>query len=573
MHFRSARSCDGALSSPNAVSHQCLVKSGESHFGERTALKHQRGAKGMKGTLLAILALGGTLLAQVSVQQQSVPIFRVTVVSRTTKAINYHHRSGSTHIDFRGTELMPLARGDAKVESRLGSTKVETHLDHLSPAGQFGPEYLTYVLWAITPEGRALNLGEVVLQGNHADLLSTTDLQSFGLIVTAEPYFAVSQPSDVVVAENFVRSDTTGTIEQVDAKYELLQRGQYIVDRGKYQAVKIDPKGPLQLAEAENAIEIARIAGADHYAADTLQKAQIDFQNANDFLNRSRDRKRSETNAREAAQMAEDARLISVKKLQEDQLAAERAAAAQREAEAQRRAQQSATEARLQQERRAQAELDRQAADTARQEAQLAADRAAQERAAADAARAAAIEQQNVLRAQADRSRLAAQEAEAAQQKAEAEKTQLRERLRQQLNSILETRETARGLIVNISDVLFDFNKYTLKPGAREKMAKVSGILLAYPGLTIKVEGYTDSIGSDEYNLKLSEQRADSVRDYLVQQAVPPGAVTALGLGKADPVASNDNPAGRQRNRRVELVVSGSPIGIDLSEPSPAARQ
>jgi outer membrane protein OmpA-like peptidoglycan-associated protein len=443
----------------------------------------------------------------------------------------------------------------------------------MSPASQFGPEYLTFVLWAITSEGRALNLGEVVLQGDHADLLSTTDLQSFGLIVTAEPYFAVSQPSDVVVAENFVRSDTTGTIEQVDAKYELLQRGQYVVDRGKYQPVKIDPKGPLQLAEAENAIEIARIAGADHYAADTLQKAQIDFQNANEFLNRSRDRKRSETNAREAAQMAEDARLISVKKTQEDQLAAERAAAAQREAEAQRKAQQAATEARLQEERRAQADADRQAADTARQEAQLAADRAAQERAAADAARAAAIEQQNVLRAEADRSRLAAQEAEAAQQKAEGEKAQLRERLRQQLNAILETRETARGLIVNISDVLFDFNKYTLKPGAREKMAKVSGILLAYPGLTIKVEGYTDSIGSDEYNLKLSEQRADSVRDYLVQQAVPSGAVTAVGFGKADPVASNDNPAGRQRNRRVELVVSGSPIGIDLTEPSPAVRQ
>ena len=517
-----------------------------------------------------LLALGGILYAQVE-RQEPAPIFRVTVVSRTTKAINYHHRSGSTHIDFRGTELMPAARGEAKVESRLGSTKVETRLDHLSPANQYGPEYMTFVLWAITPEGRAVNLGEVVLQGDHADLLSTTDLQSFGLIVTAEPYFAVTQPSDVVVAENFVRNDTSGTIEQVDAKYELLQRGQYILDRGKYRPVKVDPKGPLQLAEAENALEIARIAGADRYAADTLQKAQIDLQNARDFLRGNHDRKRSETNAREAAQMAEDARLISVKKIQDEQLAAERAAAAQREAEARAKAEKSAEEARLQQQRRSEAEAERLAAVQAKQDAQAAADRAAQERAAADAARAAAIEQQNILRAEADRSRLDAQQAQEAKQQAEAEKTQLRERLRQQLNLILETRETARGLIVNISDVLFDFNKYTLKPGAREKMAKVSGILLAYPGLKIQVEGHTDSIGSDEYNMKLSEERADAVRDYLIQQAVPSASVSAVGLGKEGPVASNDTAAGRQRNRRVELIVSGSPIGIDLTEPSAAS--
>ncbi len=208
---------------------------------------------------------------------QPVPIFRVTVVSRTTKAINYHHRTGSTHIDFRGTELMPLAKGEATVNSQMGSTKIETYLQKMSPASQYGPEYMTFVLWGVTPEGRPANLGEVVLEGDHAKLLSTTDLQSFGLIVTAEPYFAVTQPSDVVVAENFIRNDTTGTIQQVDAKYELLQRGQYVMNRSQYQPVKVDPKGPLQLAEAENAVEIARLAGADRYAADTMQKATIDL--------------------------------------------------------------------------------------------------------------------------------------------------------------------------------------------------------------------------------------------------------------------------------------------------------
>ena len=509
----------------------------------------------MKATVLFLISVG-VLLAQ-SPPEQPAPIFRVTVVSRTTKAINYNHRSGTTRIGFRGTELMPAARGDAKVESRLGSTKVETHLDHMSPAQQYGPEYLTFVLWAITPEGRATNLGEVVLQGDHADLLSTTDLQSFGLIVTAEPYFAVTQPSDVVVAENFVRKDTTGTIEQVDAKYQLLQRGQYVMDRGKYTPVKIDPKGPLQLAEAENAIEIARLAGADRYAADTMQKAAIDLQNARDFLDRSHDRKRSETNAREAAQMAEDARIITIKQIQADEQAAERAAA-----------QAAAEQARLDQERRAQAEAQQRAAEQAKAEAEAAAARATQERAAAEAARSAALEQQSVLAAQAERARTEAQQAEADRQKAEAGKAELRERLRQQLNLILETRETARGLIVNISDVLFDFNKYTLKPGAREKMAKVSGILLAYPGLKIQLEGYTDNVGSDEYNLKLSQERADAVRDYLLQQSVPADSVTAIGLGKADPVASNDTAAGRQQNRRVDMVVSGSPIGIGQTAPS-----
>ncbi len=268
--------------------------------------------------------------------------------------------------------------------------------------------------------------------------------------------------------------------------------------------------------------------------------------------------------------MAEDARIITFKKIQQEQLDNERAAAAQREAQAQAMAQQSADQARqaaeqarLDQERRAQAEADRLAAERAKHEAEQATAQAMQDKAAADAARAAALAQQQAAQSEAERARLAAQQAEQQRQMAENEKTQLRDRLRQQLNMVLETRETARGLIVNISDVLFDFNKFTLKPGAREKMAKVSGILLAYPGLKIQVEGHTDSIGTDDYNQRLSEQRADSVRDYLTTQGVPPQSVTAVGYGKSRPVASNDSDAGRQQNRRVELVVSGEPIGVE----------
>jgi len=527
----------------------------------------------MKAPVFLIFIAAGTVLAQIPnpTQQgqpamgpaqtgQPMPIFRVTVVSRTTKAINYHHRTGTTEVDFRGTELMPAARGEARVDSQMGSTKIETTLEHMTPASQFGPEYMTYVLWAITPEGRAMNLGEVALSGDHAKLLSTTDLQTFGLIVTAEPYFAVTQPSDVVVAENFVRDDTRGTIEQVDAKYELLQRGQYVLNRSQYQPVRVNPKGPLQLAEAQNAVEIARLAGAAQYAPDTFQKAVLDLQNAEGFLNHGGNRKESETNAREAAQMAEDARIITFRKIRDEQLAKERADAAAREAQAKAQAEQASEEARGEAAERARADAERQAALQAKAEAQQAAQLAEQERASADAARAQALAQQQAADAAAAQARQAAQQAE-------AEKTELRERLRQQLNMVLETRETARGLIVNINDVLFDFDRYTLKPGAREKLAKVSGILLAYPGLRIQLEGHTDSVGSDEYNQTLSEERADAVRDYLVQQGVPASSLSAVGLGKADPVATNDTAAGRQQNRRVEMVVSGEPIGIGSSVP------
>ncbi len=486
---------------------------------------------------------------------QPTPIYRVTVVSRTTKAINYNHRNGTTHIDFRGTDLMPEARGNASVDSKMGSTKIDTHLDHMTPPSQFGPEYMTYVLWAITPEGRATNLGEVVLEGNHANLLSTTDLQSFGLIVTAEPYFSVTQPSDVVVAENFINNQTSGTIEQVDAKYELLQRGQYVMNRTDYKPVKVDPKGPLQLGEAENAVQIARMAGAEQYANDTFSKAVLDLQNAEDFLNgKNHDRKRSETEAREAAQMAEDARIITYRKIREQEIADDKA-------------------------RTQQAEAQRQAAEQAKMDADAAAAKAAQDRAAAEEQQRLAQQQAEQARMNAEAAEKARQAAEQQRQEADAERTQLRERLRQQLSAVLETQETARGLIVNISDVLFDFNKYTLKPEAREKMAKVSGILLAYPGLKIQLEGHTDSIGTDDYNMKLSDERANAVRDYLVQQGVLAESVTAVGLGKENPVASNDTEAGRQRNRRVDMVVSGGGIGgtggpaNGVPPPTPAPQQ
>ncbi len=483
-----------------------------------------------------------------------VPIYRVTVVGRTTTAINYRHRSGSTKVDFRGTALMPQAKGVAIVNSKQGRIAIDTKMENLTPATQFGPEYLTYVLWAVTPEGRPKNLGEVLLKGDDSKLDVTTDLQTFGLIITAEPYFAVTQPSDVVVMENFVRTDTTGTIETIDAKYELLQRGQYTlnVNPTELRPIPLDRKTPLELYEARNAVRIARWTGAERYAADTLQKAETSLQNAEDQLKGKVGKKTVAQNSREAAQMAEDARLITIRRMDDERIANERAAAAQREADAKAQAAQANSQ-------RATAERATAEAERARAEAESAAERAAKEKSEAEAARAGAVAQQQAAQAEADRARqMAAQ--------AEQEKAQLREQLRQQLNMILETRETARGLIVNMSDVLFDTAKHTLKPGAREKLARISGIVLAHPGLKLEVEGHTDSVGGDAYNQRLSEQRAASVRDYLVSQGVSPDSITARGFGKTRPVASNETAAGRQTNRRVELVVSGELIGASVGQ-------
>jgi outer membrane protein OmpA-like peptidoglycan-associated protein len=484
----------------------------------------------------------------------SVPIFRVTVVERTTKAVNYRHRSGSTPVDFRGTSLMPNAKGEAIVNSKQGRIEINARMEHLSPATQYGPEYLTYVLWAVTPEGRPKNLGEVLLNGNESKLDVTTDLQTFGLIVTAEPYFAVTQPSDVVVMENFIRPDTQGTYEDIDAKYELLQRDQYVlnVNPSELQPIVLDSKTPLELYEARNAVRIARWTGADRYAADTLQKAEVGVQNAEEELSGKIGKKTVAQNARDAAQNAEDARLITIRKMQEEESANEKAAADQRDAEASARAAQA--EAERETAERARVEADQAAAQAlrARSEAEVEAERAAQEKAAAMAQEQAAKEQLAQARQSAEQT--------------EQEKEQLREQLRQQLNVILETRETARGLIVNMSDVLFDTGKYSLKPGAREKLAKVSGIILAHPGLNLEIEGHTDSVGSDEYNHRLSEQRANSVRDYLVAEGISGETISAHGLGKTAPVTTNSTAVGRQQNRRVELVVSGETTGAAGSQ-------
>lgn len=557
----------------------------------------------MKKLLVALAILSSALaaLAQTDSRQSgSRPLHRITVVTRTTHAVNYRHRGKSTKVDFKGTSLLPEAAGNAEVKSKQGAIHIESEFTGLQPAGRFGPEYLTYVLWAISPEGRPANLGEVLLNHDGRSKLNvTSNLQTFALIVTAEPYFAVTQPSDVVVMENELRSDTKGTVEQVEAKYELLQRGLYESDinPAAIQPMKGDSKIPLELYEARNAVRISKWTGAEQYSADTLQKAEANLQTAETLQSGGGDRKSEISSAREAVQTAEDARVIAVKKIGEERLSNEREASANSVARSRARANDANRQKEQAQSDTAQARSDTAQAqsDTAQARSDMAQnqarnandqrDSAAAEnrsrmqaddanrqkdqaqlesaQARSDMAQSQATSADAVAAAQADasQSRSAAQLSEQRAQAAEGDKANLRARLETQLNSILQTRDSARGLIVSMSDVLFDTGKYTLLPGAREKLAKVAGILLAYPGLNIAVAGYTDNVGSGQFNQRLSEQRAEAVRDYLVRDGVAGNSVTATGFGNSQPVASNNDAAGRQANRRVELVVSGEAIG------------
>ncbi|MFZ1139141.1 MAG: OmpA family protein, partial [Candidatus Sulfotelmatobacter sp.] len=523
----------------------------------------------MKTSLL--LAVGITLslsaFAQTSSQttltvepMSPTPTFRVTVISRSVQAVNYQHRSGSSKLDFAGTDLMPSANGVAEINSKRGSIAIEAEFGNLQKPTTFGNEYLTYVLWAISPEGRAVNLGEVLLGGNHRSKLDvTTDLQAFALIVTAEPYYAVRQPSNVVVLENVVLEGTKGTTETVNAKYELMERGGYIPTGYKFDPVVLNAKLPLEFFEARNALRIAQSEGAEQYASDSYQHAVQLMNTADaDATEKHIDKKPLIAVSREAVQTAEDARAIAVKKMDDVRLANER----QDSADAQARSQQQADDATRQKDQaesdtakaegaKAQAESDTVNAQAAKAQAESDAAKARNDTADAQAATAKAQSDMaqsqassatalSAAQADADQSRADTVKAQQTAQQAETDKAAMRTRLSEQLNSILQTRDSARGLIVSMSDVLFDTGKYSLKPGAREKLAKVAGILLAYPGLNIEVGGYTDNVGGDEMNQKLSENRAGSVRDYLVQEGVSTNSVSSRGFGSSLPVASND---------------------------------
>jgi outer membrane protein OmpA-like peptidoglycan-associated protein len=482
---------------------------------------------------------------------------------------------------FQATELMPGASGEAKIEAKKTTVSIDAKIQGMEEATKFGMEYLTYVLWAVSPEGRAINLGEMMLEKGQAHLKTTTDLQTFGLLVTAEPYFAVTQPGNMVVMEGAVPQG-----EEISAKFDLVGKGTYSSTNAHIQDAifGIDRSTPMELFEARNAVRIAHIAAGDKYATSILTTADKQLAQAEETYRRKQGKTAIDAAARETEQTAEEARVMAVKQKAEDEaqakVAAEKKAAEEREAKAR-------ADADAEAQRRAQAEMAEKQAEAAKAEAErmkaeaeAAAAEAARQKEEAEQAKAEALAQQQALAEQAAKAQQQAAESDQLRQQAEQmraqadkEKQDLRARLLQQLNTILATRDSARGLIANMSDVLFKSGSFELLPGARERLAKVSGIVLAYPTLKLQVEGHTDSIGSDDYNQQLSEARAEAVRDYLVQQGISAGQITARGMGKTQPIASNDTPEGRQQNRRVELVLSGDAIGNNATAAATTPQQ
>ena len=524
----------------------------------------------MRRIALAVLVCAATLMAAQT--QPASSVTKAAPVSRTTKAVHYR-QGGTVKTLFQATELLAGASGEAKVEGKKTEVTIDAKLEGLDDATKFGLEYLTYVLWAVSPQGRAENLGELVLDHGKAHLKSSTDMQTFGMIVTAEPYFAVNQPGNTVVMDSVV-PENIAQGEEISAKYELVGRGTYSATNEHIQNAifGIDRSTPLQLFEARNALRIAHIAAGDKYATSILAKADQQLANAETAYRQKQGKPAIESAAREATQTAEEARVMSVKQRAEDeaqaQAAAEKRAAEEREAKARADAAAEAQRRAEAEEATKQAEAAKAEAERMKAEAEAAAQEAARQKEAAEKAKAEALAQQQALAAEAEKARQAAAQsdqlraqADQLRAQAEKEKQELRARLLQQLNAVLSTRDTARGLIANMSDVLFKTGSYELLGGARERLAKVSGIVLAYPSLHLQVEGHTDSVGTDEYNQTLSEKRASSVRDYLIQQGITADNIESRGFGKTTPVASNETPEGRQQNRRVELVLSGDAIG------------
>ncbi len=489
----------------------------------------------MKKTFVSLLSFTALLMIQSrihAVPSMPEPAYQVTVVQTPAKAINYRDLKGSVDIDLKGTVLLPSAVGTATVKNRAGVTEIKAQIGSMTAATQFGPEYLTYVFWAISPDGRATNLGEFIIKNGKSVLNAKTPLQTLSLLVTAEPYFAVSQPSNVVVLENAIKPGNKEKIELIDAKYELLPRGQYTknIASTDLQPQIMNKKTPFDVYQARNAVKIAKAAGAETYAAEG-------FKNAERLLALSETKaggnKGRSMTARQAVQSAEDSRSISVKRQDAEILATER--------------QQSNDAVNTANTQAASATAGRAVAENAQAKAELAKGQSDAERAAALALATSAV--------------ASSVDANKRAQKAEGEQAVLRAQLMQQFSSILQTRDTARGLIVNMSDALFKTGSSDLGAPVREKLAKIAGIVSAYPSLKLNVEGHTDSVGSDEYNQRLSEKRAQAARDYLVSQGVPANSIMSRGFGKTTPIASNDTSQGRQQNRRVEIVVSGEAIG------------
>jgi outer membrane protein OmpA-like peptidoglycan-associated protein len=503
----------------------------------------------MKSTWKLILnSICVVLIAGVCAAQTQEPEPAANVISGTVAAIGYPVGGGGTKVTMTGTDAASQSSGEAKVEAKAGGTTIQLKVTGLPQPTSLGAEFLTYVLWTVTPDGTTTNLGEILIDENgQGSLQVKAQSQTFALIVTAEPYYAVRIPSEIIVLVNETRKNTKGKIYP-DNTYKLMRRREY-VQLGNPLALKPDlKKVPLAMYEARNAVDIAKSRDAAKYAPEVFAKAQSSLQMAENTLAQGSSKNDVISAARQTIQFAEDARALAAQRQDAERIQNEKDAAASA----------AAAKAKAEADAQAAAEAQRQAELTAAKEAQMRAQSAAA-KAAADAAAAKAAADQAVLQAKEDAAR-----EEAARAKAATEA--LRAQLLQQLNDVLQTTDTPRGLVVNMADVLFQTGKYALSADAQLKLAKLSGIIQAHPGLNLAIEGHTDSTGTAEFNLNLSQQRADGVRQFLVMQGLSPDTITATGLGEEGPIADNSTAAGRKQNRRVEIIVSGQIIGIQIGK-------
>ncbi len=493
--------------------------------------------------LLCMVLMAGVCSAQTQQAEPAEP--SANVISGTVAAIGYPVGGGGTKVTMVATPAAPQTSGEARVDAKVGGTQVSLKVAGMPQPTVLGAEFLTYVLWTVTPDGTTTNLGEIPIDKTGQGKLDVTaQSQTFALIVTAEPYYAVHIPSELVVLVNETRKNTKGKIYP-DNSYKLMRRSEY-AKQGNPLALTPDLKKiPLDIYEARNAVEIAKSRGAEQYAPEVFSKATSSLQMAEIALAQNSSKNQLISAARQTIQFAEDARSLAVRRetaqrIQQEKEAAAAAAAAKAKA---------AADAQAAEEARRQAEL------TAAKEAQMKAEAAAQ---AAQAASQAAA-QQAALQAKAQAARDEAARAQAATEALRAE-------LLRQLNDVLQTTDSPRGLVVNMADVLFETGKYALSSDAQLKLAKLSGIIQAHPGLNLAIEGYTDTTGTAEFNMTLSQQRADTVRTFLITQGLSPDTITAKGLGESNPIADNSTAAGRKLNRRVEIIVSGSIIGVQISK-------
>jgi outer membrane protein OmpA-like peptidoglycan-associated protein len=491
-------------------------------------------------------ALAALVLSPVASPQATLEGPPLTI-PRTFQAIAFPV-SGSVNVSLKPTGVAAGVAGSAKVAAKSGATNIEVRLEGLRPPIRLGAGLLAYVLWAVSSGGKAVNLGAISYRENgEGRLNANTQLQSFALLVTAEPYSEVRRPGEVVILED---AALPGETVLAVRDYPLTARSQYQAPGNP--ALPLDLKSvPFEIYEARNAVAIAKARGAADYSPTAFSKAQAFLKQAEIALDHKAGHKEIADAAVRAEQFAEDARTLASQRQEEERITALHAAAearAQREAETKAAAE--AAEARRKEAQR-QGEISAARAAQARAETQA---REARSQAEAEVSAARAQAEADILRAKDD-----AAKADAA--KARAAALELRTRLLDQFNRIVESHDTPGGLVLTFADVLFEPGKSALRTAARENLARFSGIVLAHPGLTVRVEGYTDSAGGEQINQKLSQQRAGAVRDFLIRQGLVESAVTAAGFGEANPVADNDTPAGRKKNRRVELIVAGDAIG------------